>query len=212
MRKTMKSYSHLRKSCKYKKNQGGKRRKQKQSTQKYKLNEPNQEYESAYKFGGPVYVSGGVISTPSTQMSGQINDAQKGGIKKQNLANKTKSHIVKIFIEMLNMIKLYHWKTTSYAQHKATDELYAKLNEHVDSFVEVLLGKDQSRIKMVEKRIDLLDPNTTSELKHRIFEYRQFLTEMNIYFNETRDSDLLNIRDEILGDINQFLYLLSFNK
>jgi len=139
---------------------------------------------------------------------------KKSNTRKNNrsLPKNKKSHIVYIFLEMLNMIKLYHWKTHSYAQHKATDELYSKLNDHIDTFVEVLLGKDQSRIHMVETRIDLLDVRTTKELKERIFEYRQFLTEMNMFFDSSRDSDLLNIRDEILGDLNQFLYLLTFDK
>ena len=128
------------------------------------------------------------------------------------ITNKKKSHIVKIFIEMLHTIKLYHWKTRSYAQHKATDELYSKLNEQIDEFVEVLLGKDQSRIKMIEKRIDLLDANNTREIKERIFEYREFLMDMNIWFDTSRDSDLLSIRDDILANLNQFLYLLTFDK
>lgn len=128
-----------------------------------------------------------------------------------SLENSKKSHIVKIFLEMLHMVKLYHWRTMSYAEHKATDELYSKLNEHIDKFVEVLLGKDQSRVKMMESRIDLLDIDNTRELKERIFEYRDFLTDMNIYFDSRRDSDLLNIRDEILGDLNQFLYLLTLH-
>jgi DNA-binding ferritin-like protein len=113
---------------------------------------------------------------------------------------------------MLNTVKLYHWKTHSFSQHKATDELYERLNGHVDTFVEVLLGKDQSRIQMVEKNVELIDSSTTSNFQSRVFEYREFLTDMNIYFDEHRDSDLLNIRDEILGDINQFLYLLTFDK
>lgn len=132
--------------------------------------------------------------------------------KHSSISNKRKSHIVKIFIEMLHTVKLYHWKTRSYSQHKATDELYANLNEKIDEFVEVLLGKDQSRVKLVEKRIDLLDANTTREIKERIFEYREFLTDMNIYFDHSRDSDLLSIRDDILANINQFLYLLTFDK
>ena len=33
-----------------------------------------------------------------------------------------------------------------------------------------------------------------------------------MFFDSKRDSDLLNVRDEILGDINQFLYLLTFDK
>jgi len=32
---------------------------------------------------------------------------------------------------------------------------------------------------------------------------------MNTTFDGKKDSDLLNIRDEIVGDINQFLYLLT---
>jgi DNA-binding ferritin-like protein len=131
---------------------------------------------------------------------------------KSSIKNKEKSHIVRVFLEMLNMIKLYHWKTHSYAQHKATDELYEKLNELIDRFVEILLGKDESRIKMLEKRIDLIDSKNVRDFKTRIYEYREFLIDMNMYFDTKRDSDLLNIRDEILGVVNQFLYLMTFNK
>ena len=123
-----------------------------------------------------------------------------------------KSHLVKAFLELLNMVKLYHWNTASYAEHKATDELYARLNEHVDKFIEVLLGKDQSRIHLMESRIDLLDVNKKSQFQERIFEYRTFLTELDIFFDKSRDMDLLNIRDEVLADINQFLYLMTFDK
>jgi len=132
--------------------------------------------------------------------------------KNTKITNTNKSHIVRVFLEMLNMIKLYHWKTKSYSQHKATDELYAKMQENVDRFVEVLLGKDESRIQMMEKRIDLLDMNSKEEFKKRLLTYRKFLTDMNIYFDESNDSDILNIRDELLADLNQFLYLFSFDK
>ena len=125
--------------------------------------------------------------------------------------NKKKSHIARIFLEILNEVKLYHWKTRSYAQHKATDELYEKLNGHIDTFIEVLLGKDESRIKMVEKRIELIDYSRSPDFKERMYEYREFLIDMSRYFDSKRDSDLLNIRDEILGDINQFLYLMTFH-
>ena len=133
---------------------------------------------------------------------------KKNKTLRRGVDNKKKSHIVRVFLEMLNTVKLYHWKTRSFAQHKATDELYEKLNGHVDTFVEVLLGKDESRIKMVEKRCELLDYSDSSDFKTRIYEYREFLTDMNQYFDAKRDTDLLNIRDEILGDINQFLYLI----
>jgi DNA-binding ferritin-like protein len=140
---------------------------------------------------------------------------QTGGKKSnhsKNTNNRNKSHIVKVFLEVLNMVKLYHWKTHSYAQHKATDELYERLNENIDKFVEILLGKDESRIKMLEKRIDLVDAKNVKDFKSRIYEYRTFLTDMNMYFDAKRDTDLLSVRDDLLSDINQFLYLMTFNK
>lgn len=136
-------------------------------------------------------------------------------IKSVQRTNSQNSHLVKVFFEMLNMVKLYHWKTHSYAQHKATDELYTKLNEHIDRFIEVLLGKlnkSNDRIKMMEKRIDLIDSNNVKDFKSRMFEYREFLIDFNMHFDSKEDSDLLNIRDEILADVNQFLYLMSFDK
>jgi DNA-binding ferritin-like protein len=132
-------------------------------------------------------------------------------MKKMGTTNREKSHIVRVMLEMLNTVKLYHWKTRSYSQHKATDELYERLNENIDKFVEVLLGKSSSRINMVEKNIYLKDYSETSDFKQKIYEFREFLKDLSIYFNDRNDSDLLSIRDDILADINQFLYLMTLS-
>ena len=137
---------------------------------------------------------------------------KKVHFSQHTISNSKKSHIVKMFLEMLNMVKLYHWKTHSYAEHKATDELYERLSEKIDQFVEVLMGKDQTRVNLIESKIKLLDPNTTKLFKDQIFKYRGFLEDIDIYFDRHDDSDLLSIRDDILADLNQFLYLLSLNK
>ena len=53
-------------------------------------------------------------------------------------ASKTRGQtqaIVPTFLHMLNTVKLYHWKTTSFSTHKATDELYGSLNDKLDEFV-----------------------------------------------------------------------------
>ena len=129
----------------------------------------------------------------------------------KTINNSKKSKIVTFFLEMLNVIKLYHWKTKSYSQHKATDELYQTLNEQVDKFVEILMGKDESRIHLIEKNIELIDTSSTTNFKERIYEYREFLINFDNIFTNKSDSDLLNIRDEILGSLNQFLYLLTLH-
>jgi hypothetical protein len=139
------------------------------------------------------------------------NKKMKRKTMKKNKKN-YKAHIIKTFLELINMVKLYHWKTKSYAQHQATDELHSNLNKHTDEFVEVLIGKHSSRIRMVSKKMDLIDSETQKDFKMRIYSYRDFLMDMNNYFDEKKDSDLLTIRDEILIDINRFLYLISFDK
>ena len=114
---------------------------------------------------------------------------------------------------MLMMVKLFHWKTHSFATHKATDELYDSLNGHIDNFIEVLLGKTGSRINLTnQKSISLVDLNSQSSLKKRIEEFKKYLVGMNTNkaIASMNDTDLLNIRDEILGDLNKFLYLLTF--
>jgi hypothetical protein len=121
--------------------------------------------------------------------------------------------ITVVFLEMLMMVKLFHWKTHSYATHKATDELYEKLNENIDSFIEVLLGKTGSRIDLMDKKsISLIDLNSQENLKSKIMYLKSYLVGLdnNKALNSMSNSDLFNIRDEILGNLNQFLYLLTF--
>ena len=124
----------------------------------------------------------------------------------------TPSAIVTHFLQLLHLIKLYHWKTYSFSQHRATDELYSSLNEHIDKFVEVLLGKAESRIQHMKTTIPLLFTSNKTDFKNQIYLYREYLIIMSQAFSTSEDSDILNIRDEILGDVNQFLYLLTFDR
>jgi hypothetical protein len=114
---------------------------------------------------------------------------------------------------MLNTVKLYHWKTSSYSQHKATDKLYSNLNENIDLFVEIMLGKKGDRVNLTgQKSLPLMDYTNLSDFKKEIEKYKTFLINMNkdAGLNITNNSDLLNVRDEILGNLNQFTYLLTF--
>jgi hypothetical protein len=73
-----------------------------------------------------------------------------------------------------------------------------------------MLGKKGTRLVMKGKKITFTDPTTKKQLKKIIYAYRILLEDhMNKYINTSKDTDLLNIRDEILATLNQFLYLLS---
>jgi DNA-binding ferritin-like protein len=143
-------------------------------------------------------------------MNNSKNNLKKSNKKVNN--KKMKSELVQHFLEMLMVIKVYHWKTYSYAEHKATDELYERLNDNIDKFVEVMLGKTESRLDMKGKKIEFTDPSTKKSLKNIVNKYKILLEDkMNKYIDINKDTDLLNIRDEILGNINQFLYLITFS-
>jgi len=120
--------------------------------------------------------------------------------------------LVPTFLHMLNTVKLYHWKTTSFSTHKATDELYGTLNDKIDDFVEVLLGKREmgGRAKLLNVPLIKLSVYSNNEaFKKQIENYKTFLLGLNETLGSTVNTDLLAIRDEILAAFNKFLYLLS---
>jgi hypothetical protein len=51
------------------------------------------------------------------------------------------SNIIKFFLDLQVQLKLYHWQTTSYSRHIATDKLYEKITDLSDKFIEVYFGK-----------------------------------------------------------------------
>jgi len=122
--------------------------------------------------------------------------------------------ITSTFLCILNTIKLYHWNTDHYATHKATDQLYGDLNSKIDTFVETMLGKENvpSRNKVLE--INSLHLNTfksNKDFRKETEEYKSFLIGLSNEksLNTPQNTDLMNMRDDILASLNQFLYLLT---
>jgi len=140
-----------------------------------------------------------------------VNKKNNNSFKK--ISQSFEQEITIIFLEVLIMIKLFHWKTHSYASHKASDELYSKFNENMDRFIEVLLGKTGSRINLTQQKyLPLYDFNNVDGIKIKMNELKNYLVNLdnNIFMKKMSNADLFTIRDEILADINQFLYLLTF--
>lgn len=125
-----------------------------------------------------------------------------------------KSELVAMFLEMLTTIKLYHWNTHSYSRHKATDELHEKLSSLVDQFVEVMQGKmfSPNRIRSINEEIHAITPNSKEKMVDKVLYYIEQLKNLDNIFSPKKDSDLLNIRDEMMAHLNQFLYLFSFDE
>lgn len=135
--------------------------------------------------------------------------------KNKGSSNSAKKHMITSMLQMLMTVKLYHWNTLSFSTHKATDELYGSLNTLIDQFVEVLLGKHNNvseRNKQEILTIKTLHLHTykdNGKFKHQLESYKKYLIGLNKHFSNGENSDLLNIRDEILATLNKISYLLT---
>jgi Family of unknown function (DUF5856) len=139
---------------------------------------------------------------------------KKGRMNRASVSKYTENEIILKFIQILNIIKIYHWKTLSYPEHKATDELYESFNGRIDEFVETMLGKTGKRFNLSStKSIPFYDYTNVTKFKQCIEIFKTYLVNMSnaAYFKNPANSDLLNIRDEILGDLNKFTYLLTLH-
>ena len=121
----------------------------------------------------------------------------------KTLKNTKLENTLNKMLEMLMLIKIYHWKTNSYASHKATDELYERLNQNMDKFVEIWLGKNGKKLK-ASMNISIKYLSNNTKLIKNVNVFILHLEGLEI------DGDLQTVRDEIVGDLNQFIYLLSF--
>lgn len=118
---------------------------------------------------------------------------------------------IQFFFTMRDQIKLHHWQTESYSCHKATDETIEKLDKLTDRYVEVYMGK-YGRPKMTSAnntvRVTNMSEPTFERLIKSCIEYviNELVPNKG---SKAKDSDLTTIRDEILAELNQLLYLLS---
>lgn len=99
--------------------------------------------------------------------------------------------------------------TTSFARHKAADELVDNVSKLADQFMEVYIGKyGRQQIAKKDTTITLLplrDDTVVGFIDHAI----KFLMNELPKTLKKEDVDLFNIRDEIVGSLNQTKYLFT---
>jgi DNA-binding ferritin-like protein len=123
--------------------------------------------------------------------------------------NNNLSSNVNFFLGLQNQFKILHWQTKGYARHKAFGDTYETLDGLMDDYVEICMGK--------HGRFTLDGSTSTIQLTNltdmNIVEFLQSTKNRLIGFtnelSQERDTDLLNLRDEMLGSINKLAYLLT---
>ena len=118
---------------------------------------------------------------------------------------------VNFFFNMREQIKLYHWQTHSFAQHKATDELIDSLDKVIDEYVETYMGK-YGRPKMTTRNNSLRMQNMNPKMMLKFIKTCiAYLEGPLVKKLKPSDTDLVNLRDEMMGDLEKVQYLFTLS-
>lgn len=132
--------------------------------------------------------------------------------KTSGVTQKSFDNILKCMLEALMSIKLYHWNTYSYSTHKATDDIYSSLSENMDKYAETMIGKGSGKYRINTNDFKTLKVDSVGNNKIMEHKVKMLINDLNKFHSGLAGvefSDVANIRDEIVGDLNKFLYLLT---
>lgn len=112
------------------------------------------------------------------------------------------------FISLQNQIRIFHWQTKSYSEHQALGSLYEGLNPLIDEFVEVYLGKNG--VQESTENFDFSLQNYGSSNPVAVIDNGIYflVNEIPAIINPD-DTELLNIRDEMVALLNRTKYLMT---
>ena len=113
-----------------------------------------------------------------------------------------------MMLQMQNQYKIFHWQTMSYSQHNSFGGVYSSLSDKIDEFIETYMGKYGRVISASTFNISLAN-YASADFIAVTDNYIEFLIGLSSQLDNAKDSDLLNIRDEILGSLNKLKYLLT---
>jgi hypothetical protein len=115
------------------------------------------------------------------------------------------NQIMKFFFSLQILNKMYHLSTKSYARHKASDEFDENFQKNIDKFAEVFIGRYNVKPSIHKLNFDL-EFLTEDGIVLLFTQSQTYLQNLERFITDT---DLLTIRDEMLININQTLYLFN---
>lgn len=116
---------------------------------------------------------------------------------------------VQYFLEIQSQFKIMHWQTKGYARHNAFGSIYGTLDGLVDTFVEIAMGKFGRFVLEGNDKSLNLDNLQDINIVDFLQEIKRFLISLSNELDPNNDTDLINLKDEMLGEINKLAYLLT---
>lgn len=119
-----------------------------------------------------------------------------------------KEEIILKLVQIQNQFRFMHWQTTGDAKHRAYGDIYDKLGDLMDDFAESMMGK-YGRIEFESEFSIMFQDLKSLNLQDFIDGITDFLVSITEMLDPKYDTDLLNLRDEMLASINKLKYLLT---
>jgi phosphopantetheinyl transferase len=117
---------------------------------------------------------------------------------------------VHFLLNLRNQLKLYHWQTRVYARHIAVDEVLEKLDKLIDEYVEIYIGKyGRPKLSGADAIIRLHNLSEAGATKLVNAAIKYMMGPLVKGLKTGVDTDLINLRDEMLAILNQLLYLFT---
>ena len=113
--------------------------------------------------------------------------------------------IITFFFSLRNNLYYYHLTTYSYPRHVAVGNLVDTFDGLIDKFLEILFGKYGRPDSISEIDIKIVKQSDGTAY----LGLTEYIEELNNFSNilSPNDTDLLNIRDEMTGLLNNNKYL-----
>jgi hypothetical protein len=116
--------------------------------------------------------------------------------------------LITTLLTLQAQIRVLHWQTKSYAEHKALGRLYEALDGQIDEFVETFSGRYGVPAAKDSYKLTLVNYKDNAGVFEIIDKAISYMTKDVSGMLKPEDTDLLNIRDEMLGALNKTKYLL----
>jgi len=119
-----------------------------------------------------------------------------------------KEEIILKLVQIQNQFRFLHWQTFGYAKHKSYGKIYDNIGDLIDSFTESMMGK-YGRPEFQPEFAIMFQDIKIINVQNFLDGITEFLVGMTGQLDSSYDTDLLNIRDEMLSEINKLKYLLT---
>lgn len=139
-----------------------------------------------------------------------VNIATEDGNKSLSTEKSVMHNLNKVAMNLLNhqiVMKLFHFQTKLYGAHKTSDAYLEKFATTMDKFLEIAQGI-YGRLTITKFKLEGSSHTDENIIKH----IEGIIILLRTGIDDVLDNytDLINVRDELVGDVEQLKYLLSF--